>query len=171
MPTISQGTVIPMEKELDSNATALPPTTNKVAHGTTLEVVCEDHYEFPVSSASPPTCHNGTWSIIPRCIPARCRTLPRPPKFGMVLAPKTEHGMRARFKCKDGFNLTGPGGKEIINENDYVMTCSFGNWIGETPMCQELYCSFPGYVKHGKVLLVGNMGLYDYRPYVKKVNA
>lgn len=37
-------------------------------------------------------------------------------------------------------------------------------------MCQELYCSFPGYIEHGKILLVGNMGLYDYRPYVKKVN-
>lgn len=32
-----------------------------------------------------------------------------------------------------------------------------------------VYCQFPGYIEHGKVLLVGNMGLYDYRPYVKKV--
>lgn len=88
---------------------------------------------------------------------------------GMVLAPKTEHGMKARFKCKDGFKLTGPGGKEVIDENEYVLTCSFGNWTGSTPMCQELFCAFPGYVEHGKVLLIGNMGLYDYRPYVRKV--
>lgn len=33
-----------------------------------------------------------------------------------------------------------------------------------------VYCPFPGYLENGKVLLVGNMGLYDYRPYVKKVN-
>lgn len=33
-----------------------------------------------------------------------------------------------------------------------------------------MYCPFPGYIDHGKVLLVGNMGLYDYRPYVRKVN-
>lgn len=32
-----------------------------------------------------------------------------------------------------------------------------------------VYCQFPGYIPHGKVLLVGNMGLYDYRPYVRKV--
>lgn len=87
----------------------------------------------------------------------------------MVLAPKTEHGMKARFKCKDGFNLTGPNGKEVVDENEYVLTCAFGNWTGVTPACQELFCAFPGYVDHGKILLIGNMGLYDYRPYVKKV--
>lgn len=174
VPTIAQGTVIPIEKELDPNATTmatvtLPPSTNKVIHGTTLEVVCEDHYEFPILSSSPPTCINGTWSIIPRCTPARCKTLPKPPKFGMVLAPKTEHGMKARFKCKDGFQLIGSDGKEVVDENAYVMVCAFGNWTGVTPECKELFCSYPGHVAHGKILLVGNMGLYDYRPYVKKV--
>lgn len=89
---------------------------------------------------------------------------------GMVLAPKTEHGMKARFKCKDGFKLTGLNGKEIIDDSEYVLTCAFGNWTGVTPLCQELFCAFPGYVEHGKILLIGNMGLYDYRPYVKKVN-
>ena len=29
------------------------------------------------------------------------------------------------------------------------------------------HCDFPGYLEHGKILLVGNMGLYDYRPYVR----
>lgn len=33
----------------------------------------------------------------------------------------------------------------------------------------SVYCQFPGIIANGKVLLVGNMGLYDYRPYVKKV--
>lgn len=174
VPTILQGTVLPIDVEVDINGTttlATPgaPTTSKVKHGTTLDVVCDDHYEFPLSSLSPPTCNNGTWSVIPRCVPARCKTMPRYPKNGMVLAPKTEHGMKARFKCKDGFKLTGPGGKNITDQNEYVMTCSFGNWSGETPECLEVYCAFPGYIPHGKVLLVGNMGLYDYRPYVKKV--
>lgn len=76
-----------MEKELDPNTTTavtptLPPSSNQVIHGTTLEVVCEDHYEFPITSLHPPTCLNGTWSIIPRCTPARCKNLPKPPKFG-----------------------------------------------------------------------------------------
>lgn len=175
VPSISQGTVTPIEPEIDVNATTTtaPPviitSVGKVKHGTSLEVTCNEHYEFPVSSLAPPTCNNGTWSVIPRCIPARCKNMPKPPKHGMVIAPKTEHGMKARFKCKDGFNLTGPGGKEVTDPNEYVLTCSFGNWTGEMPQCQEVYCSFPGYVPNGKVLLVGNMGLYDYRPYVKKV--
>lgn len=160
-----------IEKDLDPNITTptLPPYSNKVIHGTTLEVHCNALYEFPIQSSAPPTCANGTWSIIPRCSPARCKTLPKPPKSGMVLAPKTEHGMKARFKCKDGFQIVGPDGEVPADENVFTMVCAFGNWTGETPECRELYCSFPGYIDHGKILLVGNMGLYDYRPYVKKV--
>jgi hypothetical protein len=32
-----------------------------------------------------------------------------------------------------------------------------------------VYCPFPGYIENGRVMLVGNMGVYDYRPYVRKV--
>ncbi|XP_052851585.1 uncharacterized protein LOC128261770 isoform X2 [Drosophila gunungcola] len=185
VPTISQGNVYPIEITTDENGTTIvhPPTTTtqspsqtqsiggveKVKHGTALEVKCDENYEFPVSLLSPPTCNNGTWSIIPRCVPARCKSMPRPPKHGMVMAPKTEHGMKARFKCKDGFKLVSPEGKDVTDPHDYVLTCSFGNWTGETPKCDEVFCSFPGYIPNGKVLLVGNMGLYDYRPYVKKI--
>ncbi|XP_022230588.2 uncharacterized protein LOC111079639 isoform X1 [Drosophila obscura] len=185
VPTISQGYVIPIEITVDENGTTIvtPNVTTttqspaqslgvgveKVKHGTALEVMCDENYEFPVSLLSPPTCNNGTWSIIPRCIPARCKSMPRPPKHGMVMAPKTEHGMKARFKCKDGFKLVSPEGKDVTDPHDYVLTCSFGNWTGETPKCDEVFCSFPGYIPNGKVLLVGNMGLYDYRPYVKKI--
>ncbi|XP_062121270.1 uncharacterized protein LOC133835281 isoform X2 [Drosophila sulfurigaster albostrigata] len=183
VPTISQGFVIPIEITTDENGTTIITQTTtttqsptqiiggveKVKHGTALEVKCDENYEFPVSLLSPPTCNNGTWSIIPRCVPARCKNMPRPPKHGMVMAPKTEHGMKARFKCKDGFKLVSPEGKDVTDPHDYVLTCSFGNWTGETPKCDEVFCSFPGYIPNGKVLLVGNMGLYDYRPYVKKI--
>ena len=30
-------------------------------------------------------CNNGTWSRIPKCEPARCKTLPEPPNNGMVV--------------------------------------------------------------------------------------
>lgn len=32
-----------------------------------------------------------------------------------------------------------------------------------------VYCPFPGFIENGRILLVGHMGMYDYRPYVKKV--
>ena len=65
--------------------------------------------------------------------------------------------------------------------------CYFGNWTGMTPWCKEgkrstiisfssdnfflisVYCPFPGFIEHGKILLIGNMGLYEYRPYVRKI--
>lgn len=53
--------------------------------------------------------------------------MPKFPRNGMVIAPKTEHGMKARFRCKDGFELKGYP----------IVVCSFGNWSGETPQCEE----------------------------------
>ena len=59
----------------------------------------------------------------------------------------------------------------------------YGNWTGMTPWCKEgrvvvvvmvrlifpiaVFCPFPGFIDRGKILLVGNMGLYEYRPYVR----
>lgn len=143
VPTVSQGMVSPIEMDIpDQNGTTVSPIqtgigSSKVRHGTSLQVLCDEHYEFPLTALSPPTCNNGTWSTIPRCVPARCKTLPKPPKFGMVISPKTEHGMKARFKCKDGWQLANALGKQITDQNENVLTCSFGNWTGETPICQE----------------------------------
>ena len=53
--------------------------------------------------------------------------MPKFPRNGMVIAPKTEHGMKARFRCKDGFELKG----------NPIVVCSFGVWSGETPKCDE----------------------------------
>ncbi|XP_031335519.1 sushi, von Willebrand factor type A, EGF and pentraxin domain-containing protein 1-like isoform X3 [Photinus pyralis] len=152
VPQVSQGKI----SLLSRNDTA--PSSTVVQDGEALTVDCEPLYEFALSD-SPVVCNNGTWTHIPKCQPARCKYLPKSPKNGMVIAPKMEHGMKARFKCKDGFELKG---------NTFI-DCSFGNWTGEFPICQEVYCPFPGLVDNGKILLVGNMGLYDYRPYVRKV--
>ncbi|KAJ8676165.1 hypothetical protein QAD02_011951 [Eretmocerus hayati] len=133
-------------------------------HGKHLEVECIQDYEF-AQSHHPVICNNGTWTIVPSCTPARCKQMPKPPKNGMVIAPKTDHGMKAVFKCKDGFELIGGG----PYNNSVSVECQYGNWTGDIPHCIEVYCPFPGYVENGKVLLVGNMGVYDYRPYVKKV--
>ncbi|KAJ8937901.1 hypothetical protein NQ318_001674 [Aromia moschata] len=152
VPHVSQGRVILVSR----NDTA--PTSTVVQHGEALAVDCHPQYEF-LASLSPVTCNNGTWTFIPKCEPARCKLLPKAPRNGMVLAPKMEHGMKARFRCKDGYQLKG----------HHLMECSFGNWTGEIPKCEEVYCPYPGSVENGKILLVGNMGLYDYRPYVRKV--
>lgn len=64
---------------------------------------------------------------MPKCEPARCKRLPKAPRNGMVIAPKIEHGMLAKFTCRDGYTLR--GGETNI--------CQFGNWTGETPYCQE----------------------------------
>ncbi|XP_071053370.1 sushi, von Willebrand factor type A, EGF and pentraxin domain-containing protein 1 isoform X3 [Onthophagus taurus] len=152
VPQVAQGRVILVAQ----NDTAMSSTV--VTHGEALAVECNYQYEF-LASLSPVTCNNGTWTHIPKCQPARCKHLPKNPKHGMVIAPKIDHGMKAKFTCKDGFELKG---------NQFI-ECSFGNWTGEVPICQEVYCPFPGFVENGKILLVGNMGLYDYRPYVRKV--
>nr|XP_014289884.1 sushi, von Willebrand factor type A, EGF and pentraxin domain-containing protein 1 isoform X2 [Halyomorpha halys] len=149
VPAVAQGRIL-----LEANGSMDPLV---VPHGHQLSVQCEQRYE--PAAESPIVCNNGSWSQIPRCQPARCKYLPKAPKNGMVIAPKTQHGMKARFKCRDGYVIKGQNTSE----------CRYGNWTGEQPYCQEVYCPFPGYVENGKVLLVGNMGLYDYRPYVRKV--
>ncbi|PBC31645.1 Sushi, von Willebrand factor type A, EGF and pentraxin domain-containing protein [Apis cerana cerana] len=135
-----------------------------VEHGERLLVSCEENYEFAANS-TPVVCNNGTWSIVPSCSPARCKQLPRSPKNGMVIAPKTDHGMKAVFKCKDGFEIVGGG---PLNASLSV-ECQYGNWIGDIPHCNQVFCPFPGFIENGKVFLMGNMGVYDYRPYVRKV--
>ncbi|XP_066142350.1 sushi, von Willebrand factor type A, EGF and pentraxin domain-containing protein 1 [Euwallacea fornicatus] len=152
IPHVSKGRVILLSR----NDTA--PTSTVVAHGEQLTVECEAKYEF-LWSHEDVSCNNGTWTQIPKCDPARCQTLPKSPKHGMVSAPDMKHSMRAKFRCKDGYELKG---------NEFV-ECSFGDWTGTQPRCDEVFCPYPGLVENGKILLVGNMGLYDYRPYVKKV--
>ncbi|XP_035217314.1 sushi, von Willebrand factor type A, EGF and pentraxin domain-containing protein 1-like isoform X1 [Stegodyphus dumicola] len=131
---------------------------DKVGHGNHTTVDCVAQYELRYNN-TPATCNNGSWTHIPSCIPARCKTLPKRPRHGMVIAPKTDHGMKALYRCKDGYKLEGPN----------VTECSFGRWTGETPSCNETYCPFPGTLVNGRILLVGHMGMYDYRPYVRKI--
>ena len=36
-------------------------------------------------------------------------------------------------------------------------------------MCPPVYCKYPGTIDNGDVLLVGRIGKYEYRPYVKRI--
>uniref|UniRef100_A0AAR5PA08 Sushi domain-containing protein n=1 Tax=Dendroctonus ponderosae TaxID=77166 RepID=A0AAR5PA08_DENPD len=152
IPHVSRGRVILLSKNYTAN------TSTVVAHGEKLAVDCDPSYEF-LSTHMNVTCNNGTWTEMPRCDPAKCQHLPRAPRHGMVSAPDMNHGMKAKFRCKDGYELVG---EEFVE-------CFFGNWTGELPQCHEVFCPYPGVVEKGKILLVGNMGLYDYRSYVKRV--
>ncbi|KAG7211048.1 hypothetical protein KM043_016409 [Ampulex compressa] len=159
VPQIENGhiTVASHERDHINNVTV-------VEHGERLLVSCVQNYEFAANS-TPVICNNGTWSIVPSCSPARCKQMPKIPKNGMVIAPKTDHGMKAVFKCKDGFKLVG-GGPSNASKS---VECQYGNWTGDIPHCVQVFCPFPGFIENGKVFLVGNMGVYDYRPYVRKV--
>lgn len=130
---------------------------SSVPHTQTIDVRCLS--QFQKTHNSTPVCKNGTWSRIPKCIPAKCTELPEAPENGLVVAPNLDHGMVGKFECRDGYMLKGHN----------TTQCFFGNWTGMTPWCKEVFCPFPGFVENGKVLLVGAMGLYEYRPYVRKI--
>ncbi|XP_022235268.1 protein lev-9-like, partial [Limulus polyphemus] len=130
--------------------------------GSVIYFRCFDGMKFEGGSRSTTCLKTGNWSHpLPKCLgfAARCKHLPEQPKHGMVIAPKTDHNMTALYRCKDGYKLVGPN----------LTTCNFGKWTSDTPRCEEVYCPFPGYLPNGRVLLVGHMGMYDYRPYVRKV--
>ncbi|XP_077534783.1 sushi, von Willebrand factor type A, EGF and pentraxin domain-containing protein 1-like isoform X3 [Haemaphysalis longicornis] len=111
---------------------------SRLEHGRQLSVSCHEHYELAYN-ATPPRCNNGSWTHLPICAPARCKSLPERPAHGFVIAPKTDHGMRALFHCTDGYQLVGPN----------VTVCQFGNWTHDAvPVCRETTCSLPE-VAHG----------------------
>lgn len=64
VPQVSQGRVYLVSE----NNTAAPSTV--VQHGEELRVECDLQYEF-LHSYNPVVCNNGTWTIIPKCEPAR----------------------------------------------------------------------------------------------------
>ena len=175
----------------------------------------------------PIQCHNGTWTQIPRCVPARCKTMPTPPQNGMIVAPSLNHGASGLYHCKvvsivfdaariksllhlhslprlDFFCLPVTQTTSLkscnsrnqkhthynsrmdtsLKETRRPLVCmetglephlhvrkstvpSLDTWTMEKWADLILYsnCHFLSY----QILLVGNMGLYDYRPYVRKI--
>ncbi|GFR05772.1 protein lev-9 [Trichonephila clavata] len=112
-----------------------------VTHGQEVNITCEPRYAI-IHNATPVSCNNGTWTHVPVCAPARCRQLPDKPKNGLVIAPKTDHGMKALFLCRDGYQLAGPN----------VTECYYGEWTVPSPICKESKWSRPHFV-HGSTLL------------------
>ena len=63
-----------------------------------FQVECLSQFQ-PTTNRST-VCHNGTWTTVPKCIPAKCTELPDAPRNGMVVAPKLDHGMVGKFECR-----------------------------------------------------------------------
>ena len=43
-----------------------------------------------------------------------------------MIAPKNDHGSRAKYVCRDGYVL----------EGDNITTCTYGEWTGTVPRCK-----------------------------------
>ncbi|GBP40693.1 hypothetical protein EVAR_36429_1 [Eumeta japonica] len=75
VPHVSQGKIVLVENKTRDNETTEGTTqivgsSSMVQHGELILVDCENNYEFPSNNAAV-SCNNGTWTQIPRCLPAR----------------------------------------------------------------------------------------------------
>lgn len=136
-----------------------------VPHGSTLGVICQKSYALDEQMDSNnviqgPFCNNGTWSYEPKCKPASCLTPPPSPKNGRIRIASIEHGAKGYIHCLDGYRLKG----------NNITHCIKGNWTSIDANCNEIYCGFPGIIEHGRVLLVGLTGMYDYKPYIRRIS-
>lgn len=57
---------------------------NTVGHGYNISIECMLNYELE-GNVTQITCNNGTFDKMPKCEPARCKSLPSPPNDGMVV--------------------------------------------------------------------------------------
>jgi hypothetical protein len=48
------------------------------------------------------------------------------------------------------------------------LTCLYGQWKGVKPICEEVYCKYPGPLENGQLLLVGMEGKFEYRDYITR---
>ncbi|RXG57663.1 Protein lev-9 [Armadillidium vulgare] len=103
---------------------------------------------------------DGTWSKpLPKCLaPCIVPTIEHGVVNNTKPREKVLHGFQLNVTCDDTFELA---------FGSVPPTCFNGTW-SRYPRCKPVYCPFPGTVPYGRVLLVGNMGMYDYRDYVQK---
>ncbi|XP_064649036.1 sushi, von Willebrand factor type A, EGF and pentraxin domain-containing protein 1-like isoform X2 [Lineus longissimus] len=130
-----------------------------VEHSTMISFRCIHGHQLNVTAGTKSMCSNGTWTLIPHCTPAPCNDRPPVIRNGIVRYHKILHGNKSKYRCMTGFRLKG----------NSVLTCSYGEWVGDKPYCEPVYCPYPGTIKHGKILLKGVIGKYEYRDYVKRI--
>ncbi|XP_035229458.1 sushi, von Willebrand factor type A, EGF and pentraxin domain-containing protein 1-like isoform X2 [Stegodyphus dumicola] len=121
---------------------------------------CFDGMKMEGSPAT--TCEeDGNWSQpIPKCL-APC-IVPEMEQGNFTDYPpgaRVLHGLEINITCENRYDVV---------HNSTPVVCNNGTWT-HVPACVPVYCPYPGVLEHGRVLLVGYMGMYDYRPYVKRV--
>ncbi|CAH1787584.1 unnamed protein product, partial [Owenia fusiformis] len=134
-----------------------------VPHNTTIQLQCKKKtHVLSGYGTSTRACYNGTWPGLPKCVPASCQDRPTSIPNGIPRYYSVRHGARAKYRCDAGYEL---------KENKYVQ-CLYGEWKpmgSRMPYCKPLYCPWRGFLQNGKVFLVGVIGKYAYRPYVRRV--
>ncbi|XP_050406402.1 protein lev-9 isoform X1 [Patella vulgata] len=126
-----------------------------VDHGTAITYTCKEGLEL--NDTSEISCNNGTWKVIPRCVPAPCKTAPPQMENGHRVFFNMNHGDRARYFCMEGYRLR--------NDHRYL-TCNFGIWEGPTPQCEENFCPNPGSIPNGQIYKKGHFGKFIFKEYI-----
>ncbi|XP_060570808.1 sushi, von Willebrand factor type A, EGF and pentraxin domain-containing protein 1-like [Ruditapes philippinarum] len=118
-----------------------PYTGLKVSFGTAIYVSCLEG--FAISENSQLVCNeNGSWSgSKPACTNITCDI---PPKFGngkyhsknndILEYGKVGYKEQILVHCNEGYTLQTHPQRTCIKSN---------NWTGETPICEEIFCSKP----------------------------
>uniref|UniRef100_A0A0B7AQJ8 Sushi domain-containing protein n=1 Tax=Arion vulgaris TaxID=1028688 RepID=A0A0B7AQJ8_9EUPU len=127
-------------------------------HHFTIEPKCLNG--LVLNDSRPVTCENGTWTIIPRCVPAPCNLPPPQIENGHRVFFDLGHGSRARYFCIAGF--------KIVN-NDRYLVCEYGKWNGVVPSCEENLCPSPGILENGEILKMGTRGKFQFNDYIVRI--
>ncbi|GIY70679.1 CUB and sushi domain-containing protein 1, partial [Caerostris darwini] len=108
------------------------PEGAKTENNEKLYLTCESKYEpFGTTMMEEEiTCNLGEWSRIPRCEPAKCRGPPPPTDNADMRSVNRTHKGGVVYLCKGYFKKTKFGN----------VTCSFGTWKGDTPVCKDTKC-------------------------------
>ncbi|GAB1599781.1 protein lev-9 isoform X5 [Argonauta hians] len=125
-----------------------------IDHGSFINFRCRDG--LVLNDTSDIRCVNGSFTIIPRCIPAPCSAQPPNIENGRRVYIGWKHGDRAKYMCSEGFRLHG----------NLYMTCRYGRWIGPKPFCEQIFCKNPGTLENGKIHKQGQIGKFVFKAYI-----
>jgi len=102
---------------------------------------CKSGYQL--QGADRRECYlNGRWSDAePMCVKVVCETLPVI-VHGIALNDQVNAGSTLEFSCDEGYRIV----------DQQKLTCTqFGNFSGETPNCQKVFCPKPALILNGNL--------------------